>query len=309
VNHDDVPITFDLYALGRGLAYGATILLIGCCVFAVLVPRWRDPLDDDQSLAARALASTWRLAGLAPIVLLLAHLLRGYAQVRSFLDPIEPFTWDAAQPILFATAWGKGWMAQLAAATISIPLAWFAPRRPAIGLSLLGTAALLVAVTSPLTGHAGEHPWGAAVGIGLHSLHILGAGLWLGTLACMTWAAIGPARFADGAAVARAVRVFSPVALIGAGLAVTAGVLLALAYIGNLTSLIGTNYGRVLLVKVGLLAVTAALGQWNWKKLTPRLGTPEATAQLRRSTAIELLFGLGILIATAILVSLPAPKL
>ncbi len=309
MNHDDVPLSIDLYALGRGLAYGAAIVLIGCCVFAALIPRWRSPLDDDQSLAARALRTTWRIAAATPIVLLLAHLLRGYGQVRSFLDPIEPFTWDAARPILLATAWGRGWLAQLAAATLCIPLARIAPRRPAIGLSLLGTAAVLVAIASSLTGHAREHPWGATVGIGLHALHLVGAGVWLGTLATMTWAAIRPARFGDAASVARAVQLFSPVALVGAGLVVSAGLLLALAYVGTFQSLIGTSYGRVLLVKAGLLAVTAAIGHWNWKRLTPRLGTPEATNHLRRSTAIELLFGLGILAATALLVSLPAPKL
>lgn len=309
MNHDDVPLVFDLFTVGRALAYGSMIVLLGCCVFAALIPSWRGASDDEQRFAAGALASTWRLAAFAPIVLVIAHLVRGYAQVRSFLDPVEPFTWETAQPILTATTWGRGWLTQLAAATISVPLAWCAPRRPAIGLALLGTAALLVGVASPLTGHALEHPWGGAIGVGLHSLHILGASLWLGTLACMTWAAIRPAGAGDAASVARAVRVFSPMALIGSGLAVTAGVLLGLAYIGDLTSLVGTLYGRMLLLKVGLLGVTAAMGHWNWKRLTPRLGTPEATSQLRRSTAIELLFGLGIVLATAVLVSLPAPKL
>ncbi|HXI20084.1 MAG TPA: hypothetical protein VNH46_03315, partial [Gemmatimonadales bacterium] len=99
--HPDAgALPLDLFAFGRGLAFAATLVLIGACVFAALIPRWRDPLDDDRSLAARALGVTWRVAAGAALVLLLAHVLRGYGEVRSFLDPIEPFTWEAARPVL-----------------------------------------------------------------------------------------------------------------------------------------------------------------------------------------------------------------
>lgn len=308
MNHDDVQIVFDLFAFGRALAYASIVILIGSCVFAARIPAWRLAADDDQSLAARSLANSWKIAAWAPVILLVAHLIRAYAQARSFLDP-DPVTWESAKPILFATTWGKGWMAQVAAAIIALPLAWLAPRRPAIGLALVGTAALLVAITSPLTGHAAEHPWGASVGIGLHTLHILGAGLWLGTLVCLGWAALRPAVAGDADAVARAVQAFSPVALIGSGLAVTAGLLLAYAYIGSIDAIFSTPYGLTLFRKTVALAFTAAVGFWNWKRVTPRLGTPAGTTSLKRSTTIELLIGTIIIILTAILVSLPAPKI
>ena len=307
MNHDEVQVVFDLFAFGRALAYASTIVLIGSCVFAALIPSWRLAIDDDQSLAARSLRHTWRIAGWAPLFLLVAHAIRGYAQAKSFLDP-DPVTWESARPILFSTTWGRGWLAQVGAAILALPLAWLAPRRPAIGLSLAGTAALLVAITSPLTGHAATHPWGATIGIGIHALHILGAGLWLGTLTCLSWAALRPALAGDAEAVARVVRVFSPVALVGAGLAVTAGVLLAYAYIGDWASLFGTPYGMTLVRKTVVLGFTAGVGFWNWKRVTPRLGTPPATTSLRRSATIELLIGIGIIALTAVLVSLPAPK-
>ena len=307
MNHDDVQIVFDLFALGRALAYASIVILIGSCVFAALIPRWRLTVDDDQSLAARALGNSWKIAAWAPVFLLLAHAIRAYAQVQSFLDP-DPITWESARPILFSTTWGKGWMAQVAAALLALPLAWLAPRRPAIGLSLVGTAALLVAITSPLTGHAVEHPWGASIGIGLHTLHILGEGLWLGTLICLDLAALRPAGAGDAEAVARAVRVFSPVALAGSGIAVTAGLLLAYAYVGSIEAIFGTPYGLTLFRKTVALAFTAAVGFWNWKRVTPRLGSPSATTSLKRSATIELLIGAIIIVLTAILVALPAPK-
>ena len=115
MDHETVPLPLDLYTLGRGLAYAAALALVGVALFAALIPRWRGADDDDQALAARALATTWRWA-LVPVLLLpLAHLLRAYGQVRAFLEPGEPLQWEVAHPILFSTAWGKGWLAQLAA--------------------------------------------------------------------------------------------------------------------------------------------------------------------------------------------------
>ena len=309
MNHDDLPLPIDLYAAGRWLAYLAVLALIGACAFAALVPRWRRSTDDDRSLAARALAGTWTVAAIAAPLLLLAHLVRAWGQVRSFLDPGEPFTWDAARPVLFATAWGRGWLAQLVAATLSVPLALIAPRRPAIGLALLGTAALAVAATEPLTGHAVEHPWGAGLGVGLHALHLLGGGLWLGTLFTMFGAGLRIARDGDSTDVAEMVAAFSPLALTGAAVAVGAGSLLAYAYIGDFPALWGTSYGRALLIKLGLLATTMTIGAWNWRRVRPRLGSPSATAELRRSSGLEVLLGLVLLAVTAVLVALPAPKL
>jgi putative copper export protein len=320
VHPDEGPLPLDLYALGRGLAYLAALTLVGVCVFIALIPRWRLPGDDDRSLPARALTGAWNTAAGAAALLLFAHLLRAYGQVRSFLEPAEPFAWSVARPMLFQTAWGKGWGAQVIVAAMTLPLALLARRRPAAGLALLSTASVAVVATSPLTGHALEHPWGSQLGVGLHALHLVGGGAWLGTLVAMLLAALIPADSARGgahpfreesdhAAVRRMVGAFSPIALTGAGLAVAAGALLAWAYIGDLASLKGTRYGVALLVKVSLLLLTMALGAWNWRRLKPRLGTAGATRTLRRSATFELLLGLLLIGATAVLVALAAPTI
>ncbi len=318
MNHDAAPLPLDLYAIGRGLAFVATLALVGACVFAALLPRWRDADDDDTSLAARALGRVWRVASIAAALLLSAHLLRAYGQVRSFLDPLEPTTWEVARPVLFQTTWGRGWMAQVAAAALSFVLTLFAPRRSVSGIALLGTAALAVVCSAPLTGHAVENPWGRTLGVGLHAVHLIGGGVWLGTLfsvAMCGLASLGADRRPtthdldrDHAAIARMIASFSPVALTGAGLAIGAGLLMGYAYVGDLANLWGTTYGRTLLVKTGLLALTMALGAWNWRRVSPRLGTAAASAELSRSATIELLIGTLLLAVTAILVALPAPK-
>jgi putative copper export protein len=310
VEHDAAPLPLDLFALGRGLAFAATLALVGSALFLALIPRWRAEDDDDQTLAARSLAATWPWAFGAAVLLLVAHLLRGFGQVRSFLEPGEPITWEVARPILVSTAWGGAWVIQVASAVLALVAVRLAPRRPAVGVGLVGTAALLVAGTTPLTGHATEHPWGTSLGVGLHTLHLLGGGIWLGTLATIFVAGIRLVRNGgDHRALARLITVFSPIALAGAGLAIVAGLLLSLAYVGTVANLLGTSYGRVVLIKVTVLAIVMGFGAWNWRRLLPTLGTPSASARLRRSAAFELTFALVLVAVTAILVALPAPAL
>ena len=302
-------IFLNLFTLGRGLASASTVALIGACVFALLMPRWRQAGDDDSSLAAHALIRCWRVALLAALVLIIGHLVRGYGQVESFLDPQEYFSFGAAGTILFETTWGHGWIAQFTAACLCVPFAIFARRRPKFGLALLVTGACAVTVTAPLTGHAVEHPWGAGVGIGLHALHILGGSVWVGTLFSMVICGLMLARKSDARAVARMVRSFTPVALAGAGTAVTAGLLLAISYVGSFEELWESDYGLILMLKVGLLAFAMVLGGWNWKSVTPQLGSHAATLTLRWSASLELTFASLLLAATAVLVALPAPGL
>ena len=108
---------------------------------------------------------------------------------------------------------------------------------------------------------------------------------------------------------ARLIAAFSPVALIGAGLAVSAGLTLAWGYVGDPGSLTGTDYGRTLMLKSVVLLLTMTLGGWNWRRVTPRLGTAEGTTLLTRSVTLELVLGLLLIAATAVLVALPAPKI
>ena len=85
------------------------------------------------------------------------------------------------------------------------------------------------------------------------------------------------------------------------------GTVLSVSYVGSWPALWQTTYGWALMIKIGLLGMTALLGAWNWRKLRPRLGTPGSAGRLFRSARLELLVGALLLAATAILVALPAP--
>src|SRR5690606_37201215 len=101
---------------------------------------------------------------------------------------------------------------------------------------------------------------------------------------------------------------FSPVALVGAGVAATSGVVLSWTLVGSTGALVASEYGRWLVLKLGLVAAVAAIGFRNWRVLTPRLGRG-AAEPMSRSAGMELAFGALILLATAVLVAREAPGL
>jgi putative copper resistance protein D len=109
--------------------------------------------------------------------------------------------------------------------------------------------------------------------------------------------------------IALLVEAFSPIALTGVGIAVVAGVVLSYQYVGSFSALLSSSYGTTLLIKVGMLALTAGLGAWNWRRVRPTLGEAGASARLYRSATLELIVGTLLLGATALLVGLEAPNL
>ena len=88
-----------------------------------------------------------------------------------------------------------------------------------------------------------------------------------------------------------------------------AAVRLGYAYVGSLPKLLASQYGAALVTKVVVLFGVMGFGAWNWQRLLPSLGTPDATAALRRSAGLELGVALLLVAVTAVLVALPAPAL
>ncbi|MGN6393655.1 MAG: copper resistance D family protein [Gemmatimonadales bacterium] len=146
----------------------------------------------------------------------------------------------------------------------------------------------------------------------VNPVHQLLAGLWLGTLTVLVIAGLaivlrGPVSV-RGPVVAEMVNGFSPLALVCGPLLVLTGVTTALMHLHPFASLWTTPYGYALLVKLCLVAVVFALGAWNWRRQRPRLGSEEAAGLIRRSSVMELSVATLVLVATAVLVSLPAPR-
>lgn len=145
-------------------------------------------------------------------------------------------------------------------------------------------------------------------------IHVLSAGLWIGTLFVMLTAGISVvlrhevARDQRGAIISDMVHSFSPLALTAAPVLVLFGVIIAWEHLHVLSNLWSTPYGIALIVKLCFVAAVFALGAWNWRRQKPTLGTEPAALALRRSATSEVVVAALVLAATAVLLSIPAPR-
>lgn len=170
----------------------------------------------------------------------------------------------------------------------------------------LAAVGILIAVLQPLyTGRtAGK----------VNAVHILAASTWLGTLLVLTLIGIRGVMRSAAAGVKRAelvcdlVNSFSPLALIAATIVALTGLTTAWLHLKRLSALWTTSYGAALLVKLVLVLIVVSLGAWNWRRVRPSLGDAGSEETIRRSATLELTFAGLVLIATAVLVSLPSPR-
>ena len=171
------------------------------------------------------------------------------------------------------------------------------------------TLALIGVVFAPLTGILGGQ-WSRLV----NPVHRDVAGLWIGTLFILVVIGLGrvladePTRERRGAIAADMVNGFSPLALTCGMLVVLSGSITAWTHLNPLSSLFTTPYGYALIAKLCLAGAVFTLGAWNWRRVRPTLGSEDAAHAVRRSSRAELSLAALVLVATAILVSLPSPR-
>jgi copper transport protein len=259
-----------------------------------------------------ALAGTWAL-GLA---LLPAALLRAIGAREDGLDTL-----------VLHTRWGVAWMVEVAALLVTVAAGALMARSPAArrpappaGWSLaLGAPPAIALLAAAWAGHASSGS-DRVVSVALDTFHSWATAAWLGGLVAL--AALVPAaarrlesedRVRLGAGVV--VR-FSTLAVGAVGLLVVTGVYRALAELSSLSDLVDTGYGRALLVKLAIFAVMLLGGAYNRFVVHPRLERAAiglepsdrgAMAALRTSVAAELALAAAVMVAVAVLVSLPPP--
>ena len=292
-------------------AWFASLLgMIGVVAFRYgVLPRLdREPAH--REVAHRAEHAVWLVALGAAALSVGTLMMRLYLQAAALGG--DAWSGRGLNLLLMQTGWGLAWVLQ-AIATLAFVLGLFVARAP-YGRSAgwMGAAAgtVLLSAVPALSGHAASVTRLSAVAIVSDTVHVLGAGVWLGTL--MAVLAVGiPAALsvgggADGAVLAM-VRAFSPMALAGAAAVGLTGVVNAVFQITALRDLWATDYGRALLVKAALLAGVAALGWYNWRVVLPSLEVEPGAGRLRRSARLELGLGAAVLLVTAVLVALPTP--
>jgi copper transport protein len=189
--------------------------------------------------------------------------------------------------------------------TVGLGLGLLAPR--ARDFASLG--ALLAAAAPSVIGHTRAYepvPLLVATDI----LHMSAGAIWLGGLAglVLTLPSLsGRAKDAAGV-LAR----FSAIAATVLALLVVSGSLLGWRIIGSWSALFGETYGRLLLVKIGIVAVIGGVAAWNRYRLLPRardaVGHTElqrAAGVVRRAVRVEALLIVAVLGVTGFLTNQP----
>jgi putative copper export protein/methionine-rich copper-binding protein CopC len=307
------------YVLVRWANYIALMGVIGAVAFRVLVLTTlrRRRADGHEPLAGVAARKATQVGALFAGLLLIAGLGRLYAQSLAMHGPEHVLSMDRLLLMLLRTVWGWGWLLQMGAALLALLAFTLATRRDvarAGGVwSVAVIAALLIAVTPALSGHAAAMAGKAGtVAIVMDTLHVLAAGGWLGTLLLVLLAGVPAAlregNHSRGDEVAHLVRAFSPAAMLFAALLVTSGVVAVYLHSGSLAALLGSRYGTLLLIKLGVFCLVLAAGAWNYLKIQPALGPDSATMRLKRSAGLELGAAVLVLLVTAMLVATARPN-
>ena len=301
------------YVAVRWLSFIGLLLVIGAFAFqAVVLPLTRRRADpEDAGFVADASARSARVGLLASTLLLAASLARLLVQSYAMHGGAGGFDASMVGAMILQTVWGWGWMLQVGATVLAL-LAFRAQRSgKGWAFGLLVVAAVALAVTPALSGHAVSATKLKALAITADALHVLGASGWLGSLALVLAAGI-PAALAlqpelRGKSVADLINAFSPTALVFAGLAGATGVFSAWLHLERFSNVWGTTYGRVLLLKLAVLSVVAATGAYNWLRVRPALGGPDGAARIQRSARVEVAVAIVVLLITAVLVATPTP--
>jgi putative copper export protein/methionine-rich copper-binding protein CopC len=296
----------------RWLTLASVVALIGAVAFrGVIVARLARGMPDDVAAAyiPPLLNNAARLGLGAAVVVFVVALLR--LGLQSLALEAGTAGGVGLTRLLVATTWGHAWLVHAAGILAAIAGFVLVRRgRPGAWAVAAGGALVLTAGLA-FSGHAVAVPRYVALAIAAHAVHILAAAGWLGSLLVIATVAL-PLSFRlqredRWTVVADVVNVFSPAALIFAGTTVAAGVLIAWLQVPSFDALFASEYGRVLLVKLGLVGVTALIGAYNWRRVRPTLGAMPGARRLRRSAVSELGLAALVLAVTAVLVATPMP--
>jgi copper transport protein len=273
--------------LNRVILYAGMLLAAGSALL-LLIMRW--PATVEPGLRRQG-----RIAALVATVAFVVAMGFGGADIVA----------GGAGALFSGAAWSAALKSTLSvSAAIGIPgallLAWAFGQR--IEWALWTGFALLIA-SFLVTGHAATAApaWLAATGVGLH---LVGGAFWFAALTPL----IATAKGAATPEAARVMDEFSTRALWLVGLVLLSGLLIAWIQVRSPANLATTDYGQLLLVKLGLVVVILAMAAWNKTRLTPALarGDAGAAGRMARSIRIESILML-LAVAAAASLTLPTP--
>jgi putative copper resistance protein D len=251
------------------------------------------------------------LQGRTAVALVLAALVTGAAQpllqaVVYFEVPLFSKDTLASAGLVLETAGGRAWLLHL------VPLVVLAvailARSGGERLCFLLWAAALGGLA--FQGHA-------AVRTGLDGLeirgvmvtHLLAAGAWVGSLPFL----VDVASRMGGASLARLMQAYSRLGIMLVAVVLASGVFTAVVQLGGWAGLLGSSYGRILVLKVLLVGGMGAAALLNRNRFTPRLAGEDEIASARAregllaSMRIEAALGAAVVLLAVVLAGSEPP--
>jgi copper transport protein len=280
----------------RWFLFAGLALVIGPLAVRLLVLRGPVPdhLDRRFQLLTTAAALSVIQIGIAAFIIRASNALQ---------LPWDDLVFGDLQPFAEKTRFGVAFLVMtfgFGVVSALLMLGWVfdrtAPRWAALLLSLGLVSGL------SLSGHQATEPNATLLSEFADWLHLVAAAVWVGgvvTLAFVVWPAAPELR-------RRAFLGFSRLAVGVVGAMVLAGAYLALVRLPEIPDLWQTDYGQVLMVKLGLVAVALAWGGFHHTFVRPRLEAGEQP-RVRPSLLGEATVAVTVLLAAAALTNASPP--
>jgi len=196
--------------------------------------------------------------------------------------------WQAAvRDLLLGSTWGALWLLRIVAGTIACAALWRCGRavsgtgvvaaHPSRRPHALVVAAVALVVSAGLdawAGHAATLATRTFSAVLAGTLHVLAAGVWAGGL-LVVLIAVRPLTRLDPASrrglAPAALRAYSPMAAVAAGVLGATGIYLAGRQVESLSTVSDSTYGTAVMAKALLLAVALSIAAYNTVVVNPAL--------------------------------------
>ncbi|MEP6779767.1 MAG: CopD family protein [Gemmatimonadaceae bacterium] len=285
----------------RFTSFIALLGIIGAVAFRLLVLPRADVTTVTRPFANARAANIGIIGAAVLLPVAFVKLLLQTAAMR-FADD----SWiEVGKRMALETDWGHMWVLQCVTSVLLIGAFAFARRNSASRWVVTTLLVFVLIASQSLSGHAmSPHRW-AGITVFVDAAHLLGAGLWLGTLGVMYSTVSKPAsQFTQGFAehIMALLSAFSPLALFASALVALSGLVSSFAHLEHLNEFVTTQYGITILAKVASVGVVALFGFRNWKIMTPLVLQENGAVRMTRAMRTELLCTLLVLLVTAVLV-------
>ena len=296
-----------LEATASAIGYIALALVLGFFVTAGFLLPAGEPEALRRKLASRAgtFLIVFLCASLGALLIQGAKLQRG-----------EFPSWEILSRYLTATQSGNVWLVRECYAFGLALLAIFLTRGPArsSAISLLALLVLPLIASRSLTSHAIAVKTQTSWAVTADAIHLMATALWAGGLVAVLTAlsAFRKQQNRDAIWLAQLIQRFSRLALLSVALLVCAGGYLSWVHVGSFTTLVKTDSGNVLIVKLMFFAIMLAFGALNFFSTKPALQSVATQKHHRTAVdtaikriALESALGLAIFATTGFLTVLP----